>query len=248
MLPFHVALVPETTEVSTDELHQVSSAISVQITRDFGRVWSVDASIDPFLSRAQVPAGYWTVSIKPSDSIADAGFHTTDSNQPEAFVRYATDWGIRASHEVLEMLADPFGNRTTPGVHPDGSGRTVEFLVEVCDPCEGVGYDVNGVRLAEFFTPRYFDLMPAAGVQYSFTGAITQPRQVLPGGYLSWQDPADKSWWQLQDFAAGPHIVQVDASARGSQTLREFMDGATRAMRAVPLAKPRRRKPRTAKH
>jgi hypothetical protein len=155
--------------------------------------------------------------------------------------------GIRTSHEVLEMLADPFGNRTTPGLHPDGSGKTVEFLVEVCDPCEGIGYDVNGVRLADFFTPRYFDTMSAAGVQYSFTGAITQPRQVLPGGYLSWQDPADKSWWQLQDFSARPQIVQVDASALGTQALREFMDGATRAMRASAAVKPRHRKARTKK-
>lgn len=44
MLSSHIALVPETTEVDTDELHQVSSAISVQITRDFGRIWSLDAT------------------------------------------------------------------------------------------------------------------------------------------------------------------------------------------------------------
>jgi hypothetical protein len=33
-------------------------------------------------------------------------------------------------------------------------------------------------------------------VRYSFTGALTEPRQVLPGGYLSWQDAASGHWWQ----------------------------------------------------
>ena len=35
----------------------------------------------------------------------------------------------------------------------------MEFLVEVCDPCEvpALGYTVNGVRVSDFYTPRYFD-------------------------------------------------------------------------------------------
>jgi hypothetical protein len=37
-------------------------------------------------------------------------------------------------------------------------------------------------------SPNYFDPMSASGVRYSFTGAITQPRQVLRGGYLSCKD------------------------------------------------------------
>jgi hypothetical protein len=247
MLPLHVALVPETSELSIDELHQVCSAISVQVTRDLGPIWSFDASVDPFTSRAQVPAGYWIVSIQPSDSMQDGGFHTDADNQPSAFVRYGDGWAQRASHEVLEMLVDPSGNRKVAGPHPDGSGKTVEFLVEVADPCEQSTYDVNGTSVSDFFTPRYFDPLPTAGVQYSFAGSITAPRQVLPGGYLSWQDPTDKTWWQLQNLTGDPQIVQVDAGDLQNMALREYIDKAVRVARARPSKrKTRALKKRTA--
>ena len=68
-----------------------------------------------------------------------------------------------------------------------GQGR-VQYIVEVCDPSEAAefAYSVNGVVVSDFYTPHFFDPVAAAGVRYSFTGAITQPRQVLDGGYLSW--------------------------------------------------------------
>ena len=57
------------------------------------------------------------------------------------------------------MLADPFGNRLVAGDGPNPArpGR-VEFLVEVCDPCEApaLGYTVNGIRVSDFYTPEYF--------------------------------------------------------------------------------------------
>ena len=78
-----------------------------------------------------------------------------------------------------------------------GQGR-VNFLVEVCDPCEAsdFAYSVNGVFVSDFYTPNYFDPVPAPGVRYSYSGWISAPRQVLYGGYLSWQDPTSAHWWQ----------------------------------------------------
>src|SRR5258706_8410910 len=97
------------------------------------------------------------------------------------------------------MLADPYGTRIQAGnsVKPD-QGR-VEYIVEVCDPSEApeFAYTVNGVLVSDFYTPRFFDPTPAAGVRYSFTGALTEPRQVLDGGYLSWREPVTDHLWQL---------------------------------------------------
>jgi hypothetical protein len=75
-------------------------------------------------------------------------------------------------------------------------------LVEVCDPSEAAqfGYSVNGVLMSDFYTPRYFDPIASNGVRYSFTDAISEPRQVLPGGYLSWLDPETDDWWQETFF------------------------------------------------
>ena len=72
------------------------------------------------------------------------------------------------------MLVDPYGRRLIAGQSPlAGQGR-VEFLVEVADPVSDAAfsYTVNGVRVSDFYTPRYFDPQRAAGVQYSYGGHL----------------------------------------------------------------------------
>ena len=58
------------------------------------------------------------------------------------------------------------------------------YLVEACDPCEGNadGYQIQGVLVSDFITPRFYDALSTPGTRYSFTGAVTAPRQVLPEG------------------------------------------------------------------
>jgi hypothetical protein len=78
-----------------------------------------------------------------------------------------------------------------------GQGR-VNFLVEVCDPSEDrpFSYTSNGITVSDFYTPHFFDPVVATGVRYSFTGAITKPRTILKGGYLSWVVPQTNEWFQ----------------------------------------------------
>jgi hypothetical protein len=108
------------------------------------------------------------------------------------------------------MLADPWGKRLIagPSIKPD-QGR-VEYLVEVCDPCQSseCAYTVNGEIVSDFYTPNYFDPVSAEGVRYSFFGKISAPRQVLRGGYLSWRDE-NRRWWQSQWYT-GPKPSFVD--------------------------------------
>src|SRR5262249_55400812 len=67
------------------------------------------------------------------------------------------------------------------------------------------------------------------GVRYSFTGRITRPREILPGGYISWLNPALGTMQQLRWFGA-PEVIDLPGhpaqSARG--TLRGFVDENTR--------------------
>ena len=55
---------------------------------------------------------------------------------------------------------------------PD-QGR-VEYLVDVCDPCESVSfaYSINGVTVSDFYTPHFM----ASGVRYSFRGEMDAHR------------------------------------------------------------------------
>jgi hypothetical protein len=224
MLVRHVALVVERSKVKPAEVARVAAALQKQVTRDFAPVWNVKATVDSFARLEDVPLGYWPVIIQ--DDVEDsAGYHDDEDGQPFALVEFDRDWPLTASHEVLEMLADPFGRRMMAGNSPDPKQGRVAFLVEVCDPSEDAefGYTVNGILVSDFYTPEYFEPRKIAGKQYSYTGAIQGPREVLKGGYLSWKDPVTKHWFQLQRFTRKPKIVNLGAM-NGTGSLRSWID------------------------
>ena len=107
--------------------------------------------------------------------------HLDQDGQPFALVEASPSWSLTASHEVIEMVVDPWGSRTVPGGSPMAGQGLVDILVEVCDPSGGAqwGYTVNGYLVSDFCTPNYYDPVGAPGVRYSFTGALTGPRQIL---------------------------------------------------------------------
>jgi hypothetical protein len=118
----------------------------------------------------------------------------------------------------------------------------VLILVEVCDPSEDgqFGYSVNGVLVSDFYTPRFFDPVAVDGVRYSFTGAITEPRQVLDGGYMSWWDPDSKHFFQLFVQGGAKRFVDRGPLPSGFGTFRSFADQFTNELRAKPVKKKRR--------
>ena len=93
----------------------------------------------------------------------------------------------------------------------------MEILVEVCDPSGAAqwAYTVNGYLVSDFCTPNYYDPVGAAGVRYSFTGVLTEPRQMVEGGYLSWRDPATGDWWQGERDRWRAHVPAPRAARRG---------------------------------
>ena len=164
------------------------------------------------------------------DEPGAAGIHKDQDGQPFALITATADlesWALTASHEALEMLVDPSGNRVVAGDSPgEGQGR-VNFLVEVSDPSEGArfGYSVNGIPVSDFYTPRFFDPVAAPGIRYSYTGAITAPREVLEGGYLSWHEPVSDHWFQLTWFdGGGPSVRDIGRMDQKSDSLRAQVD------------------------
>jgi hypothetical protein len=231
MLLRQVALVTESTSISSSELAIVGAALQKQVTRDFGPIWSVSATVDTFAKLEDVPIDYWPILVEDDiNQPGAAGVHLDKDGQPFALVQSGDGWGLTASHECLEMLADPFGNRVKAGKSPKkGQGR-VRFLVEVCDApeAEEFAYDVNGVTVSDFITPHFFDPVAAAGVRYSYSGAITKPRQVLKGGYLSWHELKSDHWWQEVFFGNKPEYRDLGVLARDGKSLRETIDALTR--------------------
>jgi hypothetical protein len=160
MLIRQVALVSEVGGISSSDLSRVSAAIQKQVTRDFGPIWEVQGTVDSFQKLEDVPLGYWPVLIQTDIHEQGAlGVHLDQNNQPFALVTFDDNWPLTASHETLEMLADPFGNRIMAGNSPKQNQGRVEFLVEVCDPSESAefGYTVNEVTVSDFYMPSFFD-------------------------------------------------------------------------------------------
>jgi hypothetical protein len=230
MLIQEIALVTETSAVSLGALMRASAALQKQSMRDFVPVWEVQGTVDPFEKLEDVPLGYWPVIIRDDIGFPGAaGIHLDKDGQPFALVQHSANWALTCSHEILEMLADPFGNRLVAGnsIKP-GQGR-VEYLVEVCDPSEAeeFGYTVNGILLSDFYTPKYFDPVGADGVRYSFTGSIPGPRQVLKGGYLSWHDPVSDHWFQQTFFGTKKTFRDLGVFSGEMESLRSEIDRRT---------------------
>jgi len=219
MLVRHVALVSEIAAVNPSQLTKVAAALQKQVVRDFGPIWGVQATVNAFTRLEDVPLGYRPIIVEQNINVPGAaGVHEDQHGQPFALVQYNASWSLTASHECLEMLADPFGNRMVAGNAPSlAHGQTrVEYLVEVCDPSEAsqFAYTVNGIVVSDFLTPHFYDPVANPGTRYSFTGAITQPHQVLRGGYISWHDPISDHWFQRFATSARSHNSRIWACWR----------------------------------
>jgi hypothetical protein len=248
-LPHQVALVSDTPAVSFSDVSAVAAALQKQATRDFGPIWQVNATVSAFAALESVPVDYWPVIVRANiDQPGAAGYHTDDNGQPFSLVEADDQWQLTASHETLEMLADPFGNRTIAGAPPPQApaplsalGR-VTYLVEVCDPCEDAqfAYGVNGQQLSDFITPHYYDPNGATGTQYSFRGNIHAPHTVLESGYISFGNPVTNEWFQILVENSQTKVQDLGKLTRNGRSLRETIDDLVRDKRRQDTGRARK--------
>ncbi|MGW3656935.1 hypothetical protein ACWD6R_15135 [Streptomyces sp. NPDC005151] len=242
MLLTQVALVSETNQITPAQLNRVAASLQKQATRDFSPLWNVSATVDPFDQLEDVPVGYWPVIVR--DDINEpgaAGVHLDEHGQPFALVQYSDSWSLTASHETLEMLADPTGNRLMAGQSPKPDQGVVEFLVEVADPPEDpqFGYTVNGFLVSDFITPHFYDPVPADGVRYSFGGNIKEPRSIREGGYISWLDRTTNEWWQQVWFGTSKAEFRLlGRMTHRTSSLRSAIDAKTETALRIAQAGP----------
>ncbi len=249
MLTDHIAIVSLTSDIPAKSVLQAGAALQKQITRDFAPFWGFEATVDVFENLEDVPSDYHPVVLfgdtdellgqlayaiggEYEAALIDdferdrlTGLHLNAfTRQPFALVELTDAWSVTLGHEVLEMMADPFGNRLVAAAHPDDPNLRVLYLLEVCDPCQAVWYPVNGVPMADFYTPRYFEPVNVDRTRYSFTGAIEGPLQILEGGYLSFIDPRDSGLYQLTADGETVPIAAIAQLARSSAPLRTVVD------------------------
>ena len=241
MLPRRIGIASRVAAIDLREILRVAAAINLQVARDFQPIWNIAATVTALADPDAIEPGVWPIFVvQDTEEAGAAGLHLTDHQQPFALVEAGPTWSLTASHECLEMLVDPSGNWLVSsagigivnGDVQDLSGAKFEYLVEVADPSEDPAnaYMVDDVLVSDFYTPRFFDPTLASGVRYSFTGKVTRPRQILPGGYISWLNPKLGIMQQLRRFGGGPEIVDLPGTpaASGRKTLRGFVDEQTK--------------------
>lgn len=232
-VPVHVAIVDRTRRRG---LTRVAAALSQQ-AGDFITAWRLHYTVTVAVhSKGTVDPGTWTLELQDGlDEPGAAGYHSDNHHQPYARIDVtAGDWTVTASHELLEMLGDPFGSSLHTAAAPtgwDGPAR-VKYLREVCDPCEATSYDTGGVAVSDFILPAYY--RSTAHGPVSFAGGVTRPQQVAEGGYISWVDPTSGVWWQR--FVTGGQVSDRKLGAfdkAAFSSLREFTDHHARLRRAL---------------
>src|SRR5271165_4940641 len=157
-----LALISKSARIAREDVSKVSAALQKQASRDLGPIWEISATVDAFDTLDDVPPGYWPIIVMDDiDQPGAAGIHQDENGQPIALVSASDNlavWSVTASHEALEMLVDPSGNRLVAGDSPNPDQGRVNLLVEVADPSESAdyGYSCNGILVSDFYTPNFF--------------------------------------------------------------------------------------------
>jgi len=225
--PIEIALVNASC-LADEDVAQGMTALQKQVSEDFAPVWHIDAELqmvprDEAFRPVKYP-DHWALVLLDRGLVGERlgpgrlrGYHDlTSAGQPLARVLVdqlepGQDWTHVASHELLEMLADPDCNRSVFR-HPD-TDTLLFYAQEVCDPCAAYadGYEKSGRTVSDFVFPTWFQ--PAAcdrGVtRFDECGLIDEPFRLRPGGYIGVFRPAAMTWTLETSGEAGEEENQV---------------------------------------
>jgi hypothetical protein len=203
--------------VPAKTLERYRDALQKQVDNHLAPAWSVRADISVLAAGAVIPPGTSPLNIV-SSLTGQAGVHTNAQGQVSAEAVNDDQLSITLSHELLEMLVDPSGTcfKQAPDLDPYSGGQQVNYLVEVCDPCAVFSYDIDGVQVSDFVLPSFYD--PNAAGKVDFADFLARPLSVPLGCYISWLDPTDARWHELQPdgtflIGAKPGLSRDDRDA-----------------------------------
>lgn len=202
-----VAIVNGSTVVQDADVQDAVAALQVQVSRDFAPVWGRDAQLAFSPMSTPVPAGTWELLIADnSDQAGALGYHDLTVNGDPLGKVFAQDdlnngnsWTVTASHELLEMLADPWVDECVENDQPNGTIRF--YAMEVCDACEDdqFGYQIaipsgKSILVSDFVRPSWFQ--PREAAPYDLQNRINGPFVLLQNGYIGYLDAQSKGGWQ----------------------------------------------------
>jgi hypothetical protein len=224
----HLSVMNESTVVDDDQVQTIAEALQEQVNRDFHPIWGMDCHLK-FVPKGETPeaGSWWLVFLDDSDQAGALGYHDLTPDQHplgKVFAKTDQKFGLQASvtasHELMEMLGDPYINLTA--LDP----KTLRmYAYETADAVEAdeLGYDINGVVVSDWVTPHFFDREAAGrpGIKFDLQGHLSEPFSLAKGGYLSYIDLRNvKKGWQQEQAERTPGSRQP-----------EFPPGSRREMR-----------------
>ena len=213
-----IAVTNASTCLSDLQVEAVLPALQKQVSTDFKSYWNLECTLE-FVSPSQaLIQGWWQIVVVDNPDQAGAlGYHElTSQGTPlgKIFAKLDLDsgasWTATLSHELLEMLADPWINWCAVG-----SDNKI-YALEVCDAVEAdqLGYMIGGVLVSDFVTPAWFE--PTCADRRDFKQHLSKELELGSGGYISIFDPAT-GWTQVGAHGeSGPRIPSGSRRQRRS--------------------------------
>jgi len=227
-----ISVINESTVLADTDIVPVVAALQKQVTNDFRPIWGTDAELTIVPKGTQPSSGsWWLVVLDDTDQANALGYHDlTTEGLPMGKVFAASDlkagtsWTVTASHELLEMLADPNINLTVFAQNTNTAGTL--YAYEVCDACEddSLGYQIDNILLSDFVYPSWFESFRTEGsTQFDRMNKMQNPFQLLVNGYIGIFNVSTGSGWQQQT-----------AEKRPTNILHRGVVGTRRERRTIP--------------
>ncbi len=225
MTSIKVAIINASTVLKDGQVKAAVPALQTQVHRDFAPAWGIDADLS-FVSKGAKPpsTSWWLTILDNSDQAGALGYHDlTKAGLPMGKVFAGSDiklgyqWTVTASHELLEMLADPDINLTAFVESSAQSG--ILYAYEVCDACEAdeFAYKIDGTPVSDFVYPAWFESFRKKGsAQFDYGRRIKKPFELLKGGYIGAYDVKAGGGWHQITTEAGSYryVIRPDVGSR----------------------------------
>jgi hypothetical protein len=204
-----IAITNASTCLSDTQVEAVLSALQKQVSEDFKAYWDLDCTLTSLSKGQKLTPRWWQIVVTDNPDQAGAlGYHElTSQGTPlgKIFAKLDLDsgssWTVTLSHELLEMLADPWINWCAVG-----SDNRI-YALEVCDAVEAdnLGYVIDDVLVSDFVTPAWFE--PTSADRLDFKKHLSKQLELARGGYISVFDPG-AGWTQTTAKGeGGPRII-----------------------------------------
>lgn len=188
MLP-SIAIINRTSKKTPLDIARCARAIDWQVRTHVAPVWGFYASVFYAREEERLPPSTWRVylyqELKELGDAGRLGYHRLEGDVPtpvgHVFIgpseRAAEPWSGIVSHEVIEMLGDPWINLEVR--------RCLDLWPrELCDAVQGQYYKppfIDGLEVANFVFPEYF--IEGAKGPFDQLNTLTAPFSIAPTGY-----------------------------------------------------------------